>query len=589
MILMKLRHPKESNLVFFTLFLLCFLVLSSEIKPCFSVKSVPLEFFVWIPCSACPEQQEAYEIWENNMQVIDEIEGDYGQKVAVDKIPFGSEEGLQKLMDQYGVDPAEIEDYWNAVVVNYETMFKGYLNSTYLREIIDFYLQPVQDIAVVSIKSSFNSVLVGDEVQINVTVRNQGELSESFALSIYVNSSILSTYSIIDLQPSTQLDVSFNWNTVNATAGIHILSAEVSVLENETDLADNWLISGVIEVREPDTTPTERHDIAVMNVKVSNPTIRQGEEVNVTITVENWGTENETFNVRVYSNSTLVGELTVFNLMPNQPFDLLFDWDTAEIGLGQFVLKVEADQVLNETNLNNNVYILNDRIQIRELSSFDSLALTALLAVSFSFGFFETFSPCLIILLSFVLSYTLGVSPSFKESFLKVMIFGAGFVSAALLLGIAFGLFFLSLPSLQLYLTLTVSVFAIVFGLNLLGVLKVPLETKPAIRKLAEKYVLTYPGLFILGFIFYFLDPCIAPIFIAFIPLLLLDTLPLILTVFALGAIIPFLAIGVFTGSVSKLVRLTYKQRFRIRAISGMILICYAIYLFVFYLLPSFT
>ncbi|UCD96874.1 MAG: hypothetical protein JSV35_02135 [Candidatus Bathyarchaeota archaeon] len=586
---MKLRHPKRSAWAFFTLFLLCFLTLSSAIEPCLSLKPVVVEFFIWIPCSACPDQQEAYEIWENNMQVINEIKSDYGQNVTVDSIPFGSEEGLQKLIDQYGIDPAEIEDYWNAIVVNYETMLKGYLNSTYLREIIDFCLQPVQDIAVLSIRSSSYSVLVGDEVQINVTVGNQGELNESFTLTLYVNSTILSTDSVIDLYPSTQLDVSFNWTTANEAVGVYVLSAEVSILENETDSSDNLLTSGVIEVREPDAAPKERHDVAVMNVKVSELSIRKGEEVNITITVENWGTGNETFNLNVYGNDTLIGELSISNLEPNQPVDLLFEWDTTEADIGQIVLKAEADQVVNETNLDNNIYILNDGIEIRESSTFASLALTALLAVSFSFGFFETFSPCLIILLSFVLSYTLGANPSFKESFLKVMIFGAGFVSAALLLGVAFGLFFLSLPALQLYLTLGVSVFAIVFGLNLLGVLKTPLETKPAIRKLAEKYVLTYPGLFLLGFIFYFLDPCIAPIFIAFIPLLMLDTLPIILAVFTLGAFIPFLAIGVFTGSVSKLVRLTYKQRFRIRAISGLVLIGYAIYLFAFYLFPSFT
>ena len=53
------------------------------------------------------------------------------------------------------------------------------------------------------------------------------------------------------------------------------------------------------------------------------------------------------------------------------------------------------------------------------------------------------------------------------------------------------------------------------------------------------------------------------------------------------GAIIPFIGIGIFAGSVSKLARVTYRQRFLIRAISGLILIGYALYLIVFYLLPK--
>ena len=58
-------------------------------------------------------------------------------------------------------------------------------------------------------------------------------------------------------------------------------------------------------------------------------------------------------------------------------------------------------------------------------------------------------------------------------------------------------------------------------------------------------------------------------------------------SVFCLGAIIPFIGIGIFAGSVSKLARVTYGQRFLVRAISGLILIGYALYLIAFYLLPK--
>jgi len=240
---------------------------------------------------------------------------------------------------------------------------------------------------------------------------------------------------------------------------------------------------------------------------------------------------------------------------------------------------------VNETNFDDNVYVYDGKIEVVQPSS-DSLTFIAITALAFSFGFFETFSPCLIILLSFVLSYTISEEPHFKGSFLKVMVFGIGFVFAALLLGIAFGLFFLSMPALQHSLTWIVCIFAVIFGLNLLGLLKAPFQTKPLIRKLARKHV-TYAGLLLLGFTFYFLDPCIAPIFVAMLPLLVYDVLPLILFVFCLGAIIPFVGIGIFAGSVSKLARVTYRQRFLIKAISGLILIGYALYLIIFYLLPK--
>ena len=74
------------------------------------------------------------------------------------------------------------------------------------------------------------------------------------------------------------------------------------------------------------------------------------------------------------------------------------------------------------------------------------------------------------------------------------MIFGAGFVSATAIIGLAFGLILFSVPTLHSYLMLAVCAFAIIFGLHLLGLLKLPslIQTKPLIRKIARKYVSVY-------------------------------------------------------------------------------------------------
>lgn len=218
------------------------------------------------------------------------------------------------------------------------------------------------------------------------------------------------------------------------------------------------------------------------------------------------------------------------------------------------------------------------------------LPLASVLAIAFSFGFFETFSPCLIVLLSFVLSYTIGKTTRFKEGLLQVTAFGIGFVSAAALLGSTVALLFFSMPTFQNVLIWVVCIFAILFGLNSLGFnvlrfLKIDVETKPLIKKLARKYVFAFTGLIVLGFLFYFLDPCIAPIFFAMLPILTRAEFLLILFVFCLGVIIPFVGIGILAGSISKLARSTYRHRSKIRAVSGLILIAYALYLIVSYLI----
>jgi len=214
--------------------------------------------------------------------------------------------------------------------------------------------------------------------------------------------------------------------------------------------------------------------------------------------------------------------------------------------------------------------------------------LAAVLAGAFSFGFLETFSPCLMILLSFVLSYSIKETTSFRKGFLKVMTFGAGFVFATILVflgsvGLVIASSAFAFQNVLIYIVLVIAIF---FGVNLLGLdvskfLKLNIETKPVIQKLSRKFVFTYAGLVILGFLFYFLDPCVAPVFVVMLGTFqqaLLSFLPLVVSVFCFGVMVPFIGIGVLAGSISKLTRSTYRHRSEIRAISGIILIFYAIY-----------
>jgi cytochrome c biogenesis protein CcdA len=231
----------------------------------------------------------------------------------------------------------------------------------------------------------------------------------------------------------------------------------------------------------------------------------------------------------------------------------------------------------------------------QQVSSPAQLNLPTLLALSFTFGFLETFSPCLIAMLSFVLSYTITEFSSFREKFSQVMAFGAGFVTAAFLMFTVTAAGIISVATMlhvQHVLMWIVCAFAILFGLDLLGfniskIFKIKAETKPLIQRLTKKYALTYTGLAVLGFFFYFLDPCIAPVFVVMLAAsqqaLLLEFLLLVLLIFCLGVAIPFIGIGFLSGSISKLVRSAYRHGSKIRAISGIILIGYALYLIILY------
>lgn len=161
------------------------------------------------------------------------------------------------------------------------------------------------------------------------------------------------------------------------------------------------------------------------------------------------------------------------------------------------------------------------------------------------------------------------------------MVFGAGFILATAIIGLACGLFLFSVPNLHSYLMMAVCIFAIIFGLNLLGILKFPalIQTKSFVRKIARRYVFTYVGIFMLGFIFYFLDPCIAPVYASMAAVLFSNVFLLGMLTFCIGAIIPFIGIGLFTSSIPKITRKVYKHSHLFRGISGIILMGYALYL----------
>ena len=253
-------------------------------------------------------------------------------------------------------------------------------------------------------------------------------------------------------------------------------------------------------------------------------------------------------------------------------------------------IKLEGDQ-LTEENLKR---YIDAYLRGEDPTSVTIQPVSAVFA--FSIGLFSGFSPCLMAMLAFILSYTSGTATSFKSGMLRVSIFGLGFISALMLLGALLATVLTLIPSFTVTMTWTVSALMILVGLNLVGLMPAPSSLKLLGQKLgswgrvelAQRYRATTIGLFSLGFMFYFVNLCTAPLSFSVLPTLTAPRNIYLLPLFAIGALLPFFAVGIVAGGSPALAkRIGQEHRLKIRALSGAILLVYSVWLISFNLLAT--
>jgi len=108
----------------------------------------------------------------------------------------------------------------------------------------------VRDIAIVEVAPSTNRTYMGRTISINVTVSNEGEVTETFDVILYYNitgGSIIGTQTITDLIPGEYRTIIFLWNTTNVTpCQNYTITAYAIPVLGETDIVDNTLSSSTL-------------------------------------------------------------------------------------------------------------------------------------------------------------------------------------------------------------------------------------------------------------------------------------------------------------------------------------------------------
>jgi len=132
-----------------------------------------------------------------------------------------------------------------------ETSIRDSLGQPITHEIQNGYFASViRDVAVINVETCSMWVYQGWSTCINVTVKNEGDLNETFDVKVFYDTVLIDKITVENLLPNENVTVTFTWNT----AGVppchnYTISAEAVPVPYETDLTDNTFTDGSVKVR----------------------------------------------------------------------------------------------------------------------------------------------------------------------------------------------------------------------------------------------------------------------------------------------------------------------------------------------------
>jgi outer membrane protein assembly factor BamB len=105
------------------------------------------------------------------------------------------------------------------------------------------------DVAVTNVAPSKTVIGQGYSDSINVTAANEGSYTETFSVTVYANSEIITSQKIT-LTSGNSATITFAWNTTGFAYGKYTISAYAWLVSGETNTADNIHVDGTVEVVE---------------------------------------------------------------------------------------------------------------------------------------------------------------------------------------------------------------------------------------------------------------------------------------------------------------------------------------------------
>lgn len=218
------------------------------------------------------------------------------------------------------------------------TVTSGYFSNAYY------------DIAILNVVPSGLAVFIGDILNITVTVINNGTTrNENFNITVFSNSSHIDTKTVLVLPPGEEDTTVFYWNTSSLFPGNYTISANTSIVSGESNIANNQLVDGIIEL-----TNEPINDIAIKSIIPFKTIVFEGYCFSLNITIENQGNLPETFNITIYGNHNILNE-TRTSLDAGYSETLVYSWEVFDAQAYEtYILNATVNKVSGENDTSDN-------------------------------------------------------------------------------------------------------------------------------------------------------------------------------------------------------------------------------------------
>jgi hypothetical protein len=209
-----------------------------------------------------------------------------------------------------------------------------------------FAIQVQHDVSLVSLEGSPSEVFKGEVVNIALEVENQGSMPESFNTTLYANSTALQEWETLNLEEDGVRILEFQWNTSNLESGDYTLSADISPVVGETDLADNNLANGTVTV-------LLRHETTVTGATLSKTVLGRGYPLTVDVTIRNRSDLDENLSLSVYANESVISTSSIF-LVNQSETTVKIEWNDSSFPTGNYSIVAFVPPFPDEINVTDN-------------------------------------------------------------------------------------------------------------------------------------------------------------------------------------------------------------------------------------------